>query len=169
MKKIIILFLFVISLSANEGCSHKENTKVQTLEKKSTQQVQVSNNSIKETILNEFYQWEGTPHKMGGNSKKGIDCSGFAHYMYRTLFNIKVPRSTKLFLKEGTRINKSQLKPGDMVIFSPPTYPHHVGIYVGDNKFIHASTTKGVMMSDLNNPYWLKYYLMSRRIIQKKL
>ncbi|MBW2607393.1 MAG: C40 family peptidase [Deltaproteobacteria bacterium] len=106
---------------------------------------------------------------MGGNSKKGIDCSGFAHYMYGKLFNIKVPRSTKLFLNEGVQISKSQLRPGDLVIFRPPTYPRHVGIYVGDNKFIHASTSKGVMMSDLNNPYWLKYYLISRRIIERTL
>ena len=164
MKKIIIIFLFILILPVFWGCSHRENIKAQPFEKKSSRQV--SDNFIREIILIEFQQWEGTPHKMGGNSKKGIDCSGFAHYMYGELFNIKVPRSTKLFLKEGSQINKPQLKPGDLVIFRPPTYPYHVGIYVGDNKFIHASTTKGVMMSDLNNPYWLKCYLMSRRIIQ---
>lgn len=146
------------------GCSNRENVKVRPLEEKSSPQI--SDNYIREIILSEFKQWEGTPHKMGGNSKKGIDCSGFAYYMYGELFDIKVPRTTKLFLKEGVRIDKYQLKPGDLVVFRPPTYPHHVGIYVGDNKFIHASTTKGVMMSDLNNPYWLKYYLMSRRILR---
>ena len=154
----------MIILPASMGCFNKENNKLQPAEKQSSNQI--FDNSIEETILREFQQWEETPHKMGGNSKKGIDCSGFAHYMYGKLFNIKVPRSTKLFLKKGTQINKPQLKSGDLVIFKPPTYPYHVGIYVGDNKFIHASTTKGVMMSDLNNPYWLKCYLMSRRIIQ---
>jgi len=164
MKKFIIIFLFIIILSVFVGCSDKENIRTQPLEKKSSQQV--SDNYIKKTILKEFQKWKGTPHKMGGDSKKGIDCSGFAHYMYGELFNIKVPRSTKLFLNEGVQISKSQLRPGDLVIFRPPTYPRHVGIYVGDNKFIHASTSKGVMMSDLKNPYWLKYYLISRRIIR---
>ena len=158
-----IFFILIIVLSFFEGCSNKKTIAVQPVEKITSQQA--GDNDIRETILREFRKWEGTPHKMGGNSKKGIDCSGFAHYMYGELFNIEVPRSTKLFLKAGVQINKSQLKSGDLVIFEPPTYPRHVGIYVGDNKFIHASTTKGVMMSDLNNPYWLKCYLMSRRII----
>lgn len=158
-----ILFILIIVLSFFEGCSNKKNIAIQSVEKTTSQKV--IDNDIRETILREFRKWEGTPHKMGGNSKKGIDCSGFAHYMYEALFNIDVPRSTKLFLKAGLKINKSQLKPGDLVIFEPPTYPRHVGIYVGGNKFIHASTTKGVMMSDLNNPYWLKCYLMSRRVI----
>ncbi|MCK5542920.1 MAG: C40 family peptidase [Desulfobacterales bacterium] len=165
MKKNTIIFLFIIILPVLGGCSSKESTKAQPFEKDSSQRV--SNNSIREILLKEFQQWEGTPHKMGGNSKKGIDCSGFAHYMYVKLFNIKVPRSTRLFLKEGVKIKKSQLSPGDLVIFRPPSYPRHIGIYVGDNKFIHASTSKGVMMSDLNNPYWLKCYYMSRRIIKK--
>lgn len=123
-------------------------------------------NFIKNVILKEFEEWEGTPHKMGGNSKRGIDCSGFAHHMYTELFNINVPRTTKQFFTAGIKINKSQLKPGDLVAFMPHSYPRHVGIYIGNNKFIHASTSNGVIMSDLGNPYWEKYYVMSRRIIK---
>ncbi|WP_299977534.1 NlpC/P60 family protein [Desulfobacula sp.] len=126
-------------------------------------------NSIKNVILKEFEKWKGTPHKMGGNSKRGIDCSGFAHYIYTKLFNITVPRTTKQFFTAGIKINKSQLKPGDLVAFMPHSYPRHVGIYIGKNKFIHASTSKGVIMSDLGNPYWKKHYVMSRRIIKNKL
>lgn len=84
------------------GCSNRDTVKVQLQEEKSSSQV--SDNYIREIILSEFQQWEGTPHKMGGNSKKGIDCSGFAYYMYGELFNIKVPRTTKLFLREGAPI-----------------------------------------------------------------
>jgi cell wall-associated NlpC family hydrolase len=159
-----ILLLFFIILPILGGCSSKENSQARAYEKKSSHQL--PDNSIRIKLLKEFQQWEGTPHKMGGNSKRGIDCSGFAHYMYGRLFNIEAPRSTKLFFKEGVKIKKSQLSPGDLVLFKPPTYPRHVGIYVGDNNFIHASTTKGVMMSDLNNPYWLNCYYMSRRIIK---
>ncbi|MCP4764067.1 MAG: hypothetical protein GY870_20000 [archaeon] len=123
-------------------------------------------NAIKNKILKEFKEWEGTPHRMGGNSKQGIDCSGFANYIYTKLFNIRVPRTTKQFFTAGKKINKSQLKPGDLVAFNPHSYPRHVGIYMGNDKFIHASTTKGVMMSDLGNPYWKKNYVMSRRILK---
>jgi len=167
IKKSIILALsliFIIILPILGGCSSKESNSVQTFDNESSQNV--SHNSIRKALLKEFKKWEGTPHKMGGNSKRGIDCSGFAHYMYGKLFNIKTPRSTELFFKEGFKIKKSQLSPGDLVLFKPPTYPRHVGIYVGDNKFIHASTQKGVIMSDLDNPYWLKCYYMSRRVIQ---
>jgi cell wall-associated NlpC family hydrolase len=163
MRKIIIVLFLIVTLPVLGGCFGKDNTGAKISENESPQSI--PENSNREIILKEFRQWEGTPHKMGGNSKRGIDCSGFAHYMYGKLFNLNVPRSTRLFLKEGVRIKKSQLTPGDLVIFRPPTYPYHVGIYVGDNKFIHASTTKGVMMSDLNNPYWVKSYHMSRRIL----
>ncbi|MCP3898502.1 MAG: hypothetical protein GY707_02065 [Desulfobacteraceae bacterium] len=162
MRKIFIIFVLLFILPNLGGCSSKDSADTKPHEKKTSQTI--SNDKIKKIILKEFRKWEGTPHKMGGYSKKGIDCSGFANYMYKKLFNIEVPRSTKLFLKQGVKIKKSKLKPGDLVIFSPPTYPRHVGIYVGNDKFIHASTSKGVMMSDLKNPYWLKYYLMSRRI-----
>ncbi len=73
-----------------------------------------------------------------------------------------------LYEREGKsiiEIKKSQLFPGDLVMFQPHSYPRHVGVYVGNNKFIHASTTKGVTMSDLDNPYWKRHYKMSRRVI----
>lgn len=166
VQKLISFFIFLflsVTLSVSGSCANKDNTAAHVPDKKISKKT--SDNSIQKKILKEFRKWEGTPHRMGGNSKKGIDCSGFAHYMYNKLFNIKTPRSTKLFLKYGGKIRKNQLYPGDIVIFRPPTYPYHVGIYVGENKFIHASTTKGVMMSDLDNPYWLKAYYMSRRVM----
>ena len=80
---------------------------------------------------------------------------------------MKVPRSTKLFMSAGIRIKKEELKSGDIVNFRPPTFPRHVGIYVGGNKFIHASKSKGVTMTDLNNSYWIKYYYSSRRLFAR--
>ncbi len=163
MRKLFtILFVLVILLYFG-GCSGKDSANIETHKKNSPKTI--SDDKIKKMILKEFNKWEGTPHKMGGYSKKGIDCSGFAHYMYKKLFDLDVPRTTKLFLKHGLKIKKSKLKPGDLVIFRPPTYPRHVGIYVGDHQFIHASTSKGVMISNLNNPYWLKHFLMSRRVL----
>ena len=124
-----------------------------------------SSSKIRTMLINEFRKWEGTPHKMGGYSKQGIDCSGFAHYIFNNVFHISVPRTTKLFTKTGKRIDLKMLKPGDIVIFRPHSYPRHVGIYVGNNEFIHASTSKGVMKSNMNNPYWKRHYWMSRRVL----
>ncbi|MEN8210318.1 MAG: NlpC/P60 family protein [Thermodesulfobacteriota bacterium] len=164
LKIILILSLIAIFLS----CSQKQYKHKIIDDDKETilKSNKPDTNDIKNIILKEFEEWEGTPHKMGGNSKRGIDCSGFVHYMYTKLFNIRVPRTTKQFFKTGIKINKSQLKPGDLVAFNPHSYPRHVGIYIGNNKFIHASTTKGVMMSDLANPYWEKHYFLSRRILK---
>lgn len=125
-----------------------------------------STDQIKDVIMKEFEDWKGTPHRMGGESKNGIDCSGFAHHIYSSLFNLDVPRSSKAFMKAGQKISKDELKPGDLVIFHPRSY-RHVGIYVGNNKFIHSSTSNGVAMSDLNNSYWKKCYRMARRIISE--
>ncbi|MBU8849007.1 MAG: C40 family peptidase [Desulfobacterales bacterium] len=162
------ILLILSSIAIFFSCAPKQhkvkiiNAKEQAISKPK----ESDKNFIKNVILKEFEEWEGTPHKMGGNSKRGIDCSGFAHYMYTKLFDINVPRTTKQFFAAGIKINKSQLKPGDLVAFMPRSYPRHVGIYIGNNKFIHASTSNGVMMSDLGNPYWEKYYVMSRRIIK---
>ena len=166
-----ILLKFLLALSAMAvffSCSQKQQ-KLNTVT--NNQQIiahsKISDvNTVKNLILKEFKGWEGTPHKMGGKNKKGIDCSGFAHHIYTKLFNLNVPRTTRQLFTTGIKISKTQLKPGDLVAFKPHSYPRHVGVYIGNNKFIHASTTKGVMMSDLSNPYWIKHYVMSRRILK---
>jgi len=167
--EILLKFLLVLSaMAVFFSCSQKQqrlniiNDNQQTISHSKISDI----NTVKNLILKEFKGWEGTPHKMGGNSKRGIDCSGFAHHIYTKLFNLNVPRTTRQFFTTGIKINKTQLKPGDLVAFKPHSYPRHVGVYIGNNKFIHASTTKGVMMSDLSNPYWIKHYVMSRRIIK---
>ena len=121
----------------------------------------------RDMIMKEFQNWEGTPHRMGGNTKRGIDCSGFAHYIYKNLFNLDVPRSSKEFMSTGQKISKDELRPGDLVVFAPRSYPRHVGIYVGGNKFIHASYRWGIKMSDMDESYWKRSYRMSRRIIRE--
>ena len=126
-----------------------------------------SDGKVKKMLMKEFRKWKGTPHVMGGNTRKGVDCSGFIHQMYKRVLGVKVPRSTQLLMNAGARIQKSQLKPGDIVLFKPPTYPRHVGIYVGNNKFIHTSKSKGVTLTDLNNSYWKKCYHSSRRVFKR--
>ncbi len=129
--------------------------------------VSMSESHVKKLLMKEYRQWKGTPHVMGGNTKKGVDCSGFIHQVYKRVLGVAVPRSTKLLMTTGGRIKKKQLKPGDMVLFKPPTYPRHVGIYVGNDKFIHASKSNGVTITDLKNPYWKKCYYSARRVFTR--
>jgi lipoprotein Spr len=155
--------LVLVALVSILGCAGKKATN-NGYNRKQMSLNSLSESQIRKSLLEEYRSWKGTPHRMGGNTKKGVDCSGFVHQVYKRALKMEVPRSTKLLMRAGVRINKKELKPGDMVTFRPPTFPRHVGIYVGGNKFIHASKSQGVTMTDLNNAYWKKCYYSSRRL-----
>jgi len=123
------------------------------------------NHSIEKRIIEQYYRWEGTHHKMGGTGSKGIDCSGFVQAIYRDAFNINLPRTTKAQVRLGKTVAFSELQPGDLVFFRPPTYARHVGIFLSRSEFVHASKNKGVTVSIINSPYWKKYYWTARRIL----
>jgi cell wall-associated NlpC family hydrolase len=127
--------------------------------------VKYTQREITSLVEKKYHEWAGTRHRMGGNSKKGIDCSGYVNHVYGSLFELRIPRSTKTLAGIGARIDRSDLAPGDLVFFKPHSYPRHVGVYVGKGMFMHASTSKGVMLSSLNSTYWRKHYWMSRKII----
>ena len=115
--------------------------------------------------LQSFYRrWKGTPYKYGGLSTNGIDCSGFVFLVYKEVFNFSLPRMTRHQLRFGQRIERSELEIGDLVFFKTGKKVWHVGIYVGNNQFIHASTSKGVITSNLDNQYWTSKYRVARRI-----
>ncbi len=135
--------------------SSSDNLKTQNPKKKS---------SVNHKLEAHYKKYKAAPYKYGGTSIKGFDCSGFVQFTYKNIFNIRLPRTTRLMLKEGTAIKKTQLKIGDLVLFRTSKRYRHVGIFMGDNLFMHVSTKKGLMKSNLNNPYWLNRYLTSRRI-----
>jgi murein DD-endopeptidase / murein LD-carboxypeptidase len=109
-------------------------------------------------------QWEGTPHRMGGTRRNGIDCSGFVQRIFDDLFNIQLPRSTALQVHAGEAVSRRHLRPGDLVFFHPPHKVRHVGVYLGSGEFAHASTSKGVTISRLSTTYWRHAYWTARRI-----
>ena len=121
--------------------------------------------TVEKRILQEVRNWHGTRHRMGGNSSKGIDCSGFVQRIYRDAFRVDLPRTTREQLKCGTTVRRGELQPGDLVFFKPPGYPRHVGIYLSRSNFAHASKTKGVTISTIDQHYWGKYYWTARRVL----
>jgi len=107
----------------------------------------------------------GTPYKWNGERPGGFDCSGFTRYVYKTGAGINLPHSSAEQARYGTAVAKTDLIPGDLVFFNTSgSGVSHVGIFIGGNNFINATTSKGVMVSDMNDGYWGKRYLSARRV-----
>lgn len=116
-------------------------------------------------IRNECAKWEGRDYRMGGTGLSDVDCSGFVQAVYRNVFGIDLPRTTREQMEEGIPIERHELRAGDLVFFSPPTYPRHVGIYLSKNEFVHVSKTNGVTISRIEPHFWGQYYRTARRIL----
>ena len=116
----------------------------------------------------QVYNWIGAKYKYSGDTKKGIDCSGFTTEIYKHVYCIELTGGSGDIYKHVTPINKMDLKEGDLVFFK--IYKgriSHVGIFLGKNKFVHATTQHGVIISDLNEDYYKKYYFKAGRIINQ--
>jgi len=165
LPKTTIVIAILAGLVALSGCSstpkHKHSaTKNSTLFPKSTQQTHAQ-----KRLANHFRHWQRTPYRLGGISKRGIDCSAFVQITYRDVFAKKVPRTTRQLAKVGKNISPKSLKFGDLVFFKTSRKVRHVGIYIGRGKFIHASTSRGVMQSNLGSSYWQKHFWKAKRLL----
>lgn len=109
--------------------------------------------------------WMGTPHRLGGMSHRGIDCSGLVVVLFNDLFNIQLPRTTSALIHTGLGVERQYLSPGDLVFFRPGIKYRHVGIYLGNGEFVHASTGCGVMISRMDDDPWSRSYLTGRRLL----
>lgn len=119
-----------------------------------------------DAIIATAKKYIGVPYLWGGSTPKGFDCSGFVQYVFKA-HGISLNRTCETQYKHGTYVSKSNLKPGDLVFFQN-TYKSgisHVGIYIGDGKFIHASSSKGVVISNLSSSYYVSHYYGARRIL----
>ncbi|KMK51500.1 endopeptidase [[Actinobacillus] muris] len=111
-------------------------------------------------------EWKGTRYRLGGTSRKGVDCSGFMQITFRDLFGIALPRTTTEQAQAGRKVAKVELQTGDLVFFKTGRGPNgkHVGVYVKNGQFLHASTKGGVIYSDIHSPYWSKTFWQARRL-----
>jgi cell wall-associated NlpC family hydrolase len=120
---------------------------------------------VEQRLRSEVRKWEGTPHRVGGATRRGIDCSGFVQRVYQDIYGRQIPRSTALQVKSGRPISKNKLRTGDLVFFKVPSKGRHVGIYLGQSEFAHASTSKGVTISSLEDHFWRRSYWTARRYL----
>ena len=114
--------------------------------------------AIEKKLLTSYTKWKGTKYKLGGDSKDGIDCSALTRRVYRETFNQELPRVSTQQIKKGSRVAGKDLKSGDIVYFRPDNRIDHTAVYVGNSIFINASSSKGVVVSSLQSPYWRKYF-----------
>ena len=116
-------------------------------------------------LLQQIDHWWGTRYCMGGDDENCIDCSAFTQTMERNVYGIQIPRTAHEQYNFSTHIDDTELKEGDLVFFRTGNYISHVGLYVGNYKFVHASTSGGVTITDLNDAYWSKKYAGAGRVV----
>ncbi|MGH8033216.1 MAG: C40 family peptidase [Luteimonas sp.] len=111
----------------------------------------------------------GTPYRYGGNTPEGgFDCSGLVNFVYRDMLDLRLPRTSRALADyQGARIAPAQLAGGDLVFFGSGRAVSHVGIYVGEGRFVHAPSSGGTVRLDrLDGPYWQDHYSGARRVLR---
>ncbi|TKB12100.1 NlpC/P60 family protein [Desulforhopalus sp. IMCC35007] len=149
-------------LSVEPSMSQIVSTEKQSEEKASC--MASLNTKIDDQLKDFFDSWQGVRYRLGGLSSKGIDCSGLTLRAYEELFGVSLPRTVIGQSKKGKSVKKKALQPGDLVFFKTGRFSRHVGIYVGENQFLHASRSSGVTVSDLDNVYWQKKFWQAKRL-----
>ncbi len=112
-------------------------------------------------------EWLGTPYRYGGNDRNGIDCSGLACQLYQQVYHFTLPRQANAQRRLGYSVFYPYLKAGDLIFFRFAGEEHieHVGIYLGNDVFIHASSRRGVVLDRLSNPYFKQHIVVIKRIL----
>lgn len=156
-------------LPSQRGKDYKKEEKkesAKTVEKKPSE----TKTTTRKTVQNSSFKkvadsYLGVRYRYGGTTKKGMDCSGFIWRVFQGVGhkNFQRTSSSELY-KMGKKVSRSALKQGDLCFFGPGRKVNHVGIYMGNNKFIHASSSKGVTYSSLDNVYWKPRLIGFRRL-----
>jgi cell wall-associated NlpC family hydrolase len=168
-------FRFATRIRAEEKEEDDRTVDVEKMRKKLTPERPASERYTNRTprgldrdrLLLDVVSYLGTPYLYGGNTREGIDCSGFTARVYESGALKQLPRSAKAQFSVGSPVAKSDLEFGDLVFFNTTgRRPSHVGIYIEDDLFAHASVTRGVTFSSLESTYYRKRYVGARRIMK---
>ncbi|MDY6815614.1 MAG: NlpC/P60 family protein [Pseudomonadota bacterium] len=163
LRQILVMTLLGLALG---GCASNQHLQTGG----NTQPVPVAAPDSPENInrlWQVFGRYQGTPYKYGGMSAQGFDCSGFIITAYREGLGQQLPRTTAQMLRHGREVPPDQVRPGDLVFFRIDGKEQHAGIYMGKNRFIHASTSSGVTLSELDGYYWADRFTEARRFEEK--
>lgn len=153
-----------ISKNITRGSANLENA--QSWQFKYAQLLDVPVEDVLNQKLYSFIdEWWGTPYRLGGKSRDGIDCSGFVNTLMNAVFQLGLSGNSTDLYSQVKRMPVKDLHEGDLVFFRiHHKRISHVGIYLENNKFVHASTSAGVMISDLQEPYWKRYFAGGGRL-----
>lgn len=159
-KVFCLVLLSVILLGTS--CSTQKNIKVHETE---DFKIGITNKKLHQ----EVESWLGTPYKYGGQSKNGVDCSGLVVEIYKKVYEKKLYRSSNdIYNKNCQPIKKNQLREGDLVFFITAKNSkriNHIGLYLNNNQFIHSTTKKGVIITDLSEEYYKNRFVGAGRVI----
>ncbi len=182
MKKFLpfLLFAFGISLLVScstskkspkrESASRVKKKRIPRVKSGKTKEADLKKNLSKSGNRNEelyafIDKWKGVPHKMGGTSTRGVDCSGLVIQIYKEVYGQDfINRRARDLYTETEAIAKKDLKEGDLVFFKIGSKKiNHIGLYLSNGDFVHASSSKGVMVSNLEQAYFKKYFFCGGR------
>lgn len=167
---LLFLFFYTSCSVQKKGIEKKNYTKEVSSSKKIKNKyaplIGVAENQISNIKLYSFIdEWYAVPYQYSGKTKKGIDCSGFTSVLYQQLYNKQLNGSAADIYKLCKPLSKKELKEGDLVFFKIESDNiSHIGVYLQNNKFVHASTKKGVIINDLDEAYYKKYYYKGGRV-----
>ncbi|WP_415342546.1 NlpC/P60 family protein [Enterobacter hormaechei] len=119
---------------------------------------------LRSRILDQYQKWKGTHYLWGGTTHRGVDCSALMQHLFSDAAHLSLPRTTGEQIHRGVRVAQHRLQVGDLVFFQTGPHRRHVGVYIGNSQFIHASSSKGVTVSMLTNNYWQQRYITARRV-----
>ena len=126
---------------------------------------QASTGNRVQRVLKRALALLGTPYRWGGTTTSGFDCSGLVGYVYRTTLGIELPRVSRDMANSGEQVARSEMTPGDLVFFGRRGKVDHVGIYLGEGRFVHAPRTgRDVTVSTMQGGYWGNKFLEARRV-----
>ncbi len=114
--------------------------------------------NLNPALYQTIHEWMGTPYRYGGTGKSGTDCSAFAVMLMQEVYGKDIPRSSRDQAGAVKRKWEKQLREGDLVFFSFGRNIDHVGVYLGNSKFVHVSTKAGVVISNLKDPWYYRYF-----------
>lgn len=127
----------------------------------------MTNEVLKARLLKQYSAWKGTRYHRGGSSHRGVDCSALMQHLFSESADLSLPRTAAEQMQRGKAVSRGELKPGDLVFFKTGRNQRHVGVFIGGDEFIHASTRQGVTISSLSNEYWGAHYQAARRVAVK--